>query len=288
MDQKNVRGESLLNRRSFLSTAAGAVAAATAPAALATNGFSRDSLRVWACGGLSEAFLEANRLYQAKTGVEVAFTGAFAAALGKSLLGNASTDVFAGRVLALARKLRKAGKMVSFQPLCFTRYVLVTPVGNPARIADIKDLAREGVRVVLAPKASPPGGEAATVLLKKAGVLEQAMKNAVILGSCVQRTLKDVIDGKGDVSVVELRLTRMPEFKGKVEIIPIPEKYFPPPPLTFTIGIMKDAPDMALARHYVDFIRSDEGQRCFDAAGFIPAVSDEGRRLTEKLGVKDA
>lgn len=287
MDQKNVRRESLLNRRGFLSAAAGAVAAATAPPALAATGFTSDSLRVWACGGLSEAFVEVNRLYKARTGVEAAFTGAFAAALGKSLMGNAVTDVFAGRVLALAKKLRKAGKMVSFQPLCFTRYVLVTPVGNPAGISDIKDLAREGVRVVLAPKASPPGGEAATVVLKKAGVIEQAMKNAVILGSCVQRTMKDVIDGKGDVSIVEFRLTRMREFKGRVEIIPIPEKYFPPPPLTFTIGIMKDAPDKALARHYIDFVRSEEGQRCFDAAGFIPAISDEGRRLTEKLGVKD-
>jgi molybdate transport system substrate-binding protein len=190
-------------------------------------------------------------------------------------------------VLALAKKLRQADKMVFFKPLCFTRYVLVAPKGNPAKISGIQDLARPDVKVILAPDASPPGGEAVAGLLKKAGVLDQAMKNAVIKGSCVQRTMEDLVAGKGDVSVVEYRLTRMPLFKGKADIIPIPEKYFPPPPLTFTIGVMKSAPDKALAAHYVDFIRSEEGQAFFESAGFIPAQSEEGMRLTEKLGVKD-
>jgi molybdate transport system substrate-binding protein len=164
---------------------------------------------------------------------------------------------------------------------------MVTPKGNPAGIGEVKDMARSGVRVVLAPEASPPGGQAAQVLLKKAGIQEAAMKNAVILGSCVQRTVDDIIAGKGDVSIVELRLTRMPAFEGKMEIIPIPEEFFPPPPLTFTIGVMKDAKDRALADDYVNFITSSEGQAFFERSGFIPAISDKGRELIEKLGVKD-
>jgi molybdate transport system substrate-binding protein len=278
----------LLNRRAFLTTAAGAAAGATIPAALsAAPSFRQNSLQVWACGGLAEAFIPANKQFKAKTGVDIAFTGAFAAALGKSLMGSASTEVFAGRVLALAQKLRKADKMVYFKPLCFTSYVLVTPKGNSAGISGIQDLAKPGVRVILAPDASAPGGEAVTGLLKRAGVLDQAMKNAVIKGSCVQRTMEDLVKGKGDVSVVECRLTRMPLFKGKVEILPIPETFFPPGPLTFTIGVMKNAVDRPLTDHFVEFILSEEGQGFFESAGFIPAMSDEGRRLAEKLGVKD-
>jgi molybdate transport system substrate-binding protein len=288
MKRMNPEDTQLLNRRAFLTTAAGAAAGATLPAALtAAPSFQQNSLQVWACGGLAEAFLPANKQYRAKTGIDIAFTGAFAAALGKSLLGSATTEVFAGRVLALAQKLRKADKMVSFKPLCFTSYVLVTPKGNPAGISGIQDLARPGVRVILAPTASPPGGEAVTGLLKKAGVLDPAMKNAVIKGSCVQRTMEDLMKGKGDVSIVECRLTRMPLFKGKVDILPIPEAFFPPGPLTFTIGVMKNAADKQLANHFVDFILSEEGQSFFESAGFIPAMSDEGRRLVEKLGVKD-
>ncbi|GAB6906952.1 molybdate ABC transporter substrate-binding protein [Desulfosarcina cetonica] len=276
-----------LSRRTFLTGAATTIMGA----ALSTNAraaqFKTTSIQVWSCGGLAEAFRPANARFKEKTGVDVAYTGAFAAALGKSLLGSATTDVFGARVLGLAQKLRQTGKMVYFKPLCFTRYVLVTPKGNPAGIQGIADLAREGVRVIQAPEASPPGGQAATALMKKAGVLAAATKNTVLAGTCVQRTMQSLVEGEGDVAVVEYRLTRMPLFKDKTEILPIPAEYFPPPPLTFTIGVMKTAPDRDLADAYVDFIRSAEGQQYFENAGFIPAISAEGQRLVEKLGVVD-
>ncbi|MFP5211837.1 MAG: substrate-binding domain-containing protein [Acidobacteriota bacterium] len=275
-------------RRTFLKSALVSTIGAALPSARAkASTFSRDHLQVWSCGGLAEAFMPANEAYEKRTGVKVSYTGAFAAALGKSLLGSATTEVFGGRVLDLAKKLRESGKMVYFKPLCFTSYVMVTPKGNPAKVGDIKDMARPGVRVVLAPDASPPGGQAAQGILKKAGVLEGAMKNAVLLGSCVQRTLDELVSGKGDVSIVELRLTRMPAFAGRLDIIPIPEELFPPPPLTFTIGVMKDAADRALADDYVNFLTSSEGQAFFERSGFIPALSDKGRELIERLGVKD-
>ncbi|HQO79378.1 MAG TPA: substrate-binding domain-containing protein, partial [Thermodesulfobacteriota bacterium] len=226
--------------------------------------------------------------YERQTGIAIAYTGAFAAALGKSLLGSAQTEVFAPRVLDLARKLKEAGKMLYFKPLCFTQYVVVTPKGNPAGITSITDLGRSGVRVVLAPQASPPGGDAVKVILKKAGVEEAALKNTVIQGSCVQTIMDDVIDGKGDASIVEMRLTRVERFAGKVEVISIPSEFLPPPPLPFTIGVMKYAKDRDLADHYVDFICSEAGQRFFEQAGFIPAVSEQGKLLVNKLGVHDA
>lgn len=280
--------ENTLTRRAFITTTAGAAMGAAIPATLsARENFGQNSLLVWSCGGLAEAFIPANKKFKEKTGVEIAYTGAFAAALGKSLLGSATTEVFAGRVLDLAKKLRSAGKMVSFKPLCFTSYVLVTPKGNPAGISKIQDLAKPGIKVILSPEASPPGGKAVTGLLKKAGVVEKAMENCVIKSTCVQRAMEDLIDGKGDVSVVEKRLTRMKLFRDKSEIIPIPDKFFPPPPLTFTIGIMKHAKDPELAAYYIDFIRSEEGQRFFEEAGFISAISDKGKMMVDKFGVKD-
>lgn len=288
MNHGNKQEKKGCNRRKFLQAAAGlAVGAAIPSMASAETRFDHETLQVWSCGGLAEAFMPANQIYKQRTGVNVAYTGAFAAALGKSLLGNAATDVFAGRVLELARKLRRAGKMEYFKPLCFTSYVMVTPKGNPAGISDVRDLARPGTRVILSPGASPPGGEAVSVLLKKAGVFKQAMENCAIKGSCVQRIMEDLVSGKADVSVVEKRLTQMPQFIGKAEIIPIAREFFPPPPLTFTIGVMKNAKDKRLADHYMNFILSEESQACFESAGFISALSEEGRELTDKLGVKD-
>jgi len=277
-----------VNRRKFIK-AAGVVLTGSmlAPSLALGNRFQGEYLQVWSCGGLAEAMIPANKLYEKMTGCTVAYTGAFAASLGKSLLGNAKTEVFAPRVFDLAKKLKAEGKMLHFKPLCFTKYVLITPRGNPAGIKVIQDLAKPGIRVILSPDASPPGGAAAMLILQNAGVLEKAKENAVVMGDCVQRVVPDVISGKGDVSLVELRLTRLPQFAGKVDIIEIPEKFIPPKPVTFTIGVMKWAKRRALAEDYVKFIISEKGQSFFESAGFIPALSEEGERLIKKYGVKD-
>jgi len=275
-----------ISRRTFLKTSG---VAAASGLFVSSNTLAQETgvktLQVWSCGGLAEAFSPANKEFEQKTGLTISYTGAFAAALGKSLLGSAKTEVFAPRVLALSKKLKKEGKMLWYEPLCFTRYILATPKGNPAGITSIQDMAKPGIRVVLSFGSSPPGGKATMALMKKAGVLEGAQKNAVFNGDCVQRTTTMLANGKADVSIVEQRITRLPEFSGKLDVIPIDEKYFPPPPMTFTIGMMKWANDPDIAKNYIEFILSSDGQNHFERAGFISAISDEGKRLSKKYGV---
>ena len=276
-------------RRTFLKTAVAAAVTTAIPASgLAQGPAGNRSLQVWSCGGLSEAFDVANRAYEKKAGVRIYYTGAFAAALGKSLMGGAVTEVFAGRVLKLAAQLKGSGKMLYFKPLCFTEYVLITPKGNPAGIKSVEDLARPGVKVILPLGASPPGGDAVMGILKKAGIEKTVLKNMMEKETCVIKMMPEIIEGKGHASIVERRLTRLSEFEGKVEAIPIPENLFPPGPLTFTVGVMKYAKDRALADDYVNFMCSEEGQAIFERKGFIPASSPKGQILVEKLGVKDA
>jgi molybdate transport system substrate-binding protein len=278
-----------IGRRSFIRASSLAAAGSLLLGTEAISAtFKNDSLQVWSCGGLAEAFIPANKVYEERTGCKIDYSGAFAGALGKSLLGGATTEVFAPRVLELAQKLKAAGKMLHFVPLCFTKYVLVTPKGNRAGITGIQDLGKPGIRTILSPNASPPGGEASTIILKKAGVLEQAQKNAVVAGDCVQRVLPDVVNGTGDAAVMELRLTKKAEFAGKTEVIEIPEDFVPPRPVSFVIGVMKYAHNKDLAEDYLKFITSEKGQSFFEASGFIPALSAEGERLTRKYGVKDA
>ncbi|WP_027185070.1 substrate-binding domain-containing protein [Desulfovibrio inopinatus] len=276
-----------MNRRAFLKGGGAALATLAVPTAAhaASSEKAAQSLQVWSCGGLAEAFMPANQAWEQKTGISIAYTGAFAGALGKSLLGSAQTEVFAPRVLELAKKLKAQGKMLSYRPLCFTKYVIVTPIGNPADIASIEDLKRPGVKTLFSPDSSPPGGAAVMGLLKKSGTLPEAKANAAWLGSCVQHDIADVANGTCDASVVELRITRLPRYKDQFEIIDIPEAFFPPPPIPFTIGVMKWAKDKTMAEEFVQFICSEKGQACFERAGFIPAISDEGQRLAKKYGV---
>ena len=246
------------------------------------------TLQVWSCGGLAEAMMPAHAAYEQQSGVKIVYTGAFAAALGKSLLtGGGQTEVFAGRVLALAQNLRKAGKMVNFRPLCFTSYVIAVPKGNPAKIANIEDLTRPGVRVAMALEASAPGGQAVMGILKAADITGKVLANVREQGSCVQRSVADVTEGRADAMIVERRICRMARFADKLEYVEIPDRLFPAGPLTFTVGMMANAADPAKATAYMDWITSAQGQEYFEAAGFIPAISPKGMELVEKLGVKD-
>lgn len=278
-----------VNRRTLLTTGLTSIVAATLGAgSLRAGRFQSDSLQLWSCGGLSDAFMEINHLYEQRNGIRISYTGAFAAALGKSLLGGAVTEVFAGRALQLAKNLRAADKMVYFRPLCFTEYVLVTPLGNPAKVQSVQDLARPGVPVILPVKASPPGGDAVIGILKKANIEKEVLKNTIEQESCVIKMMSKLITGRGAASIVEKRLTRMTKFAGRENVLPIPDALFPPGPLTFTVGVMKHAKDRALADDFVNFVCSDECQAIFAKHGFIPAASEKGKMLIEKLGVKDA
>ena len=278
-----------VSRRQFLKTGGLALGAGLASASPAfSQTYTQESLQVWSCGGLAEAFEPANHEFEKLTKASIAYTGAFAGALGKSLLtGSARTEIFGPRVLELAKKLKAQGKMLWFKPLCFTQYVVATPKGNPAGIESIKDMGKTGVKTILTPEASPPGGKAAMIILKKAGVEDKARANAVLVGDCVQTAITDLVQGKADAAVIEKRITRLPQFRGKLDTLPIPEAFIPPVPVPFTIGIMKWAKNRALAEAFVAFILSDQGQTWFHRAGFIPAQTEEGERLTKKYGVMD-
>ena len=276
------------DRRHFLKTLAIGVPATLAATSIPARAAQGGALQVWSCGGLAEAMDPAHAAYTAYSGVKVAYTGAFAAALGKSLLtGSGHADVFAGRVLALAQKLRASGKMLSFRPLCFTSYVIVTPRGNPGNIRELADMARSGVRVAMAQEASPPGGQAVMGVLKAADLTSKVMPRVTVQGSCVQRVVESVIKGDADAMIVERRISHMARFAEGLEVVEIPEALYPPGPLTFTVGVMADAADKGLASAYVDWVTGPEGQIFFERAGFIPASSEKGKQLIEKLGVKD-
>ncbi len=288
MDEKKV-----WKRRAFLaSLGAGVAGAAVAPqlapmakAATAKSG----RLRVWSCGGLSEPMCLAHEAFSAQTGIDVAYTGARASALGKSLLnGGGSTDVFAGRGLGLAKQLRKEGALFGFVPLCFTHYGIAVRKGNPTGIKQLEDLVQAGVRVSMAPLASPPGGQAIQGLLKNAALLDKIMPNVLDpRATCVQRSITEVIESKSDAMIVECRICRTPRYAEHLEFIPIPPQFFPKNPLTFTVGIMTNAKDLPEAKTYLNWITSLEGQAYFERGGFIPAQSVRGQELVEELEVKD-
>jgi len=135
--------------------------------------------------------------------------------------------------------------------------------------------------------ASPPGSASVQGILKKSGLTDPIMQNMTVNETCVIKMLCGLIEGKGDVSIIEKRLTTHARFKDKIEYMPIEPKFIPPAPLTFTINIMKYVQDKKLADDYADFVRSEEGQSILEKGGFTSVHSARGLDLIERFGVKD-
>ncbi len=83
-----------ISRRQFIGGALALAAASAVPSFIrgAYKPTQSDSLQVWTCGGLSEAFLDLNQVYTMHTGHNIQYTGAFAGAIGKSLLAEKSRN----------------------------------------------------------------------------------------------------------------------------------------------------------------------------------------------------
>ncbi len=72
-----------ISRRQFIGGALALAAASAVPSFIrgAYKPTQSDSLQVWTCGGLSEAFLDLNQVYTMHTGHNIQYTGDFAGAL---------------------------------------------------------------------------------------------------------------------------------------------------------------------------------------------------------------
>ena len=84
-------------RRDFLKSLALGAAGAAMLSPQSAQAAAGGTLQVWSCGGLAEAMMPAHAAYAQQSGVKIVYTGAFAAALGKSLLtGGGQTEVQPG------------------------------------------------------------------------------------------------------------------------------------------------------------------------------------------------
>jgi molybdate transport system substrate-binding protein len=222
---------------------------------------SAPGVTVFAAASLTESFTRLGEDFEAANpGVTVTFNFAGSSALATQIDQGAPADVFASAAPANMKTVTDAGNGDG-APATFARnqLVIAVPTGNPKGIKGLSDLTGAGVKVALCAE-QVPCGAAAKKALAASGVkltpvtLEQDVKAAlskVKLGevdaALVYRT--DAKAAASDVDGVEF-----PESAGAVNDYPI--------------VVLKDAPNRAGAREFVEYVRSDRGRAVLDAAGF--------------------
>lgn len=243
----------------------------SSPATPAEHGGQR--LVVFAASSLFEPFQELGKSFQsAHGGTTVEFNFAGSAQLVAQLQQGASADVIAFADLPNMKKAQDAG-LVAGEPVIFAknRLTVVVPRQNTARIQHLADLARPGVKVVLAHENVPVGRYAREMLERAsqrpgygADFAQRVLANVVSQEINVKQVLAKVALGEADAGIVYV--TDVKAAGADVQEIEIPDDVNVV--ACYPIAVTKSSRVPALAQEFVALVQSEEGQAVLEQYGF--------------------
>jgi molybdate transport system substrate-binding protein len=150
----------------------------------------------------------------------------------------------------------------------------MVPRDNPANIQEFQDVAKPGVRLVLAQEDVPAADYAVEILGKAnseygSSFEEDVLSNIVSREADVRASVNRVVVGDADATF-GYASDYTPDIRDRVAVIQIP------PDLniiaTYPVAALKDAEDPELAREWVELVTSEEGQRVLEKWNFEPAA----------------
>jgi molybdate transport system substrate-binding protein len=252
-------------------TSASPPSAATAAPAMQTA-----ELSVFAAASLTEAFGEIGKNFEAANGgTIVIFNFAGSDKLAQQIAAGAPVDVFASANHTQMNNVIKSGQVISGAERTFVRnrLIVVYPTDNPAGLKELKDLARPGVKIVLASKSVPVGAYSLDFLDKASQLPEYTaafsptvLSNVVSYEENVRAVLTKVTLGEADAGIVytsDIALNSA-DLVGRLDI---------PDNLNtianYPIATIKDSKNAELAQKFVDYVLAPEGQQILVKYGFI-------------------
>jgi molybdate transport system substrate-binding protein len=248
--------------------------AAVAPVAAA--GKSKE-LNVFAAASLTDAFNKIGQHFEAATGAAVTFNFAGSQQLAQQIGQGAPADVFASANTSQMDVVIEAGAVQPGTQRTFAcnRLVVVYPHDNPAKLRELQDLARPGVRLVLAAP-EVPAGQYALDFLDKAvqattfspSFRDDVLANVVSYEENVRTVLSKVALGEADAGFV-YRSDITPAVADQVGRIDIPDTLNTI--AEYPIAPLVKARTAALAQQFVAYVRSPEAQRILVDYGFLAA-----------------
>lgn len=172
-------------------------------------------------------------------------------------------DVFASASPKYTQDLFARGLVERPRTFALNRLVVIVPRSNPAGIASVRDLARHGVRLVLASPSVPIGRYARQVLARLG--LTAALGNVVSDEQDVKGVVAKVALAEADAGIVYR--TDVRAVAGKVRAVPIPARG--QPVVRYEIAVVKASRHVAAARAFLVRVLGEVGRGHLAAAGFL-------------------
>jgi molybdate transport system substrate-binding protein len=229
------------------------------------------SLIVFAAASLTDAFTKiAADITAINPDVEITFNFAGSQALVSQIAeGGAEADVLALASPAQMKNAADSGIPVDGSVLFLTnKLVVVVPADNPAGIATPQDLAREGLRLVIANADVPAGNYARQSLCSVAAAAGMSdvggfAANVVSEEDNVRSVLTKVELGEADAGIVYVTDAMASGDKVRSIDIPLEQNVI----ATYPIAPISDNP---LAAAFVSYVLTAAGQATLESFGFGP------------------
>jgi molybdate transport system substrate-binding protein len=229
------------------------------------------TLTVFAAASLKESFEELGaRFSAAHPGVSVTFNFAGSQQLAQQLAQGAPADVFAAAGTREMGGAVRAGAVVSGTERAFAtnRLAVIVPRDNPAGIVVFEDLARPGVRLVLAGPSVPAGAYALQAIDRLGPDLAARVQaNVVSQEENVRAVVTKIALGEGDAGIVYFT-----DVTSDVKFVPI-RNAFNVRAVYLLAPTAHPPAGAALAQAFVDFVWSPDGQAILARHGFGPPPS---------------
>ncbi|GAC1437690.1 MAG: molybdate ABC transporter substrate-binding protein [Chloroflexota bacterium] len=234
------------------------------------------SLTVFAAASLTEAFTTIGAQFSAANGgAGITFNFGGSDTLATQIKQGAPADVFASANTVQMNVVARAG-LLADAPRTFARnrLVVIVPRGNPGHVSSLADLARHGLKLVLASPSVPVGRYARAAFRAMArdaafgpNFLARIVANTVSEETDVKAVASKVQLGEADAGVVYVTDVT-PGIAPRVQVSPIPNRYNQI--ATYPIATLRGSQNTPLARAFVAYVLSRAGKALLAKDGFLP------------------
>jgi molybdate transport system substrate-binding protein len=235
----------------------------------------QSTLNVFAAASLTEAFAEMGQRFEAEhPNVRVVLNLAGSQQLAQQLVHGAPADLFASADDRQMQVAIEAGRVTSGTEKEFARNQLTIAYryDNPAAPTTLHDLARPGLRLVLAAEECPAGQYTLDFLGRTSGeptfgpsFRDSVLANAVSYEQSVRAVLTKIVLGEGDVGIVYASDVSG-DLRDEIAQLEIPQELNSP--AKYPIAPITDSAQPELARAFIQLVLSTMGQEILAKHGF--------------------
>ena len=246
----------------------------------ASAGYAQEpkELTVFTAASLTGAFGEIGQMYKNETNISVAFNFDGSQALRTQLENGAYSDVFASANQKQMKAVENEGLMNNSSVVIFTKnkLSLIVPKDNPARIINLSDLAKPGLKIVMGTKDVPVGDYALQIISKMGNdsayghdYKEKVLANVISQETNVNYVVTKVALGEADVGFAYVSdITE--DLTSKVDKIDIPDEYNVV--AQYPMGVLLESKYPVESREFMSLVISDKGKAVLEKYGFAPVV----------------